>query len=64
MHSKIHTSIQTQKKALGNIDNAGFRDHCKPLFKKYEIIRLPTLFKYQQLEGKHRAKTNLHANSI
>lgn len=54
--------FKLQKKAVRIIANVGFRDHCKPLFKKYGIMPLPTLYIYYSLLEIHKNASTFNKN--
>ena len=42
-----------QKEAIRVINNAGYRDHTQPLFKKNKILPLDSMIKYSNLRFMH-----------
>lgn len=41
--------FRVQKKAMRLIANAGYYDHCQPIFKQFGVMPLPSLYIYYQL---------------
>lgn len=60
--SSIRT-FRLQKKAIRIIAGAGYYDHCKPIFKKFGVMPLPTLFIYYQLLEIHKKKNTYQLNA-
>ncbi len=47
-------AFRMQKRSVRLIGKAGYREHCQPLFKKFEIMPLPCIYIYQQLLAIHK----------
>lgn len=48
--------FRLQKRAIRLIENAGFTDHCKPLFVKFKILPIPSLYIFHTLLEIHKNK--------
>lgn len=55
--------FRLQKRAVRLIDNAGWRDHCQPIFKKLGIMPVPCLFMYITLLEIHKNIGSFSTNS-
>lgn len=55
-----------QKRIMRLIDNASITDHCKPIFKKYNIMSVCSLYYFKLLifvrNNQHSLTTNAHIN--
>lgn len=56
-------AFRSQKKAIRVIAKAGYFDHCKPIFQRFRIMPLPTLYIYYQLLEIHKNKELFILNS-
>lgn len=61
--SHAHRAFLLQKKAIRIVANAGFNEHCKPLFIKYKIMTLPSMYIYASLIEIHSVKDQLIVHS-
>lgn len=55
--------FRLQKKVIRIIAGAGYRDHCAPLFKKFSIMPVPSLFIYATVQEIHKNKGTFSTNS-
>jgi Reverse transcriptase (RNA-dependent DNA polymerase) len=55
--------FRLQKKVIRVIAGAGYREHCRPLFKYYRIMPLPTLFIYNMLLEIHDISSGVEKQS-
>ena len=51
----IEPLVIQQKRIIRTIANAKFLDHTSPLFKKYEILKVKDVYRYQLLVHTHKA---------
>lgn len=55
--------FKLQKRAIRLIAHIGPRDHCKPYFRKYNIMSLPSIYIYQTLREIHSNRYKCIKNS-
>lgn len=72
---EILSILLLQKKAVRIIDNAAFREHCKPIFKKHKILTVISMYVYfvsvrmfkereEHLENNQNERRQMHRGKL
>ena len=62
--SNLANLVIAQKKIMRIIDNAGYRDHTSPIYKKYKVLKLTDLISICHINIMHNYLTNTLPSSI